>query len=261
MGSAVAANDSDEHESVEVKVERRGRKRVSGQDPAVELSRNSTHDSNNTSTALVVSRRKQEREGISRYLDDDYVAEELGRVYRAEDFHVTIKNEHDHEAKPLLVRMHPLMRSAMEDLIESKEFPVNTLQDLARVGIIELLRKLHHISARNKRDPNYQPTPNWITVIEAISRIEEKGEEMRCFQGTLDELERQVNSFMRLGDFGERQAVMQIARVRNIVKKMESTADGNGWGDWYMQQIESKWGMLLEKNKKRVKVLRGEQQE
>lgn len=266
MGS-VDDDDTEVNGNVgEVKVERRGRKRTPGQDPA-QIFRSggggSTFGGNDRSNtaALVVSRKRTEREGISRYLDDDYLAEEQQRVYRAEDFHVAIKNEYDHEAKPVLVRLHPLMRAAMEDLIEGKQFPINTLQDIFRVGAVELMRKLHHIDVRNKNNASYQPTPNWISQIETISRIELKTEQMRCFQGTLDQLERQVRKLLLLGEFGERQAVMHIARVRNVVKKMESTPEGNGWGDWFMAQIEDKYGVLLERNKKRVKVLRGEQQE
>jgi len=187
-------------------------------------------------------------EGIDTYLDHEYLAEERRLRYRPEDFHIAIKNEADHEGEALKVRLHPVMRAALDEMVGCGEFPINSAQDIARRGIYDTLRKLYHL-----RQAGHKLT-NWMSALDAQSGMMAMQEESMAFARTLERLREDVKALVaRFGDFGKQQAAVLIVQVRNSAKAMKDRA----WGQWYLEKIEEEFGSLVRSQERRVRIKRG----
>lgn len=238
---------------------KRGRPRTAATDPVAELTRGmrSAPDARRTGgeqTAIVRRSRSGSTshppaEGVDRYLDHEYLAEERKRRYRIEDFHIAIKNENDHEGDPIKIRQHPVMKAAIDEMVGSHEFPFNSAQDVYRVGAFELMRKLYYL-----RQSGWKLT-NWMAQLRAQSDMLEMQEEAMAYQKTLERLRKNVHELQaKHGAFGKRQAAVMVVQVRNGAKGMTDRA----WGKWYLDQIDQEFGELVRSQEQRVRIRRGE---
>lgn len=184
--------------------------------------------------------------GTDAYLDPDYIHEDIRRRYRDSDFHVTIKNGFDH-AIPRKIQIHPVMYNAMTEMVRSRCFPIASEDDLMRVGTIEYLRKLYYL-----RSNGNVVSPNWMIVLEAVSKDEVETEQMRQFEESFQKLLRDVKWLVSLGEFGEGKAAGRIIEYKKAVKKLES-----GWREWWLERVEKEFGELVVRQERRVKLRRG----
>lgn len=180
--------------------------------------------------------------GVQRYLTAADREELERRTYHPDDFHVVTSDEQGHSSKIAGVRFHPTMANELLMLFKRDNFPFDSEVALIRWAVFEGMKTLYRLERAHGGVPNY------IARLAAINRLSLQVEQNIAFEGTLQTLRRQVENLLAMGR--REAAAMLISDVLVEVRQVEPAS----WRAIYMEEIERRWGGLVEGEKKPIKV-------
>lgn len=179
--------------------------------------------------------------GVQRYLSPTDREELEHRVFHPDDFHVVTSDEQGHSSKIAGVRFHPLMANEITMMFHRQTIPFDSEVALIRWATFEGMKTLYRLERAGG-------VPNYIARLGAINRLSLQAEQNIAFEGTLQTLRRQVETLLAMGR--REAAAMLVSDVLVEVRQIEPVS----WRAIYLEEIDRRWGGLVEGEKKPIRV-------
>ncbi len=144
------------------------------------------------------------------------------------DFAIPIKDSHGHSDRVSL-RVHPVYMPILNGLLRSKAFPIRSTNDLVRLGIDLVCRRLE----------KHPEIPSLIRSVDAIRDMLAYEETNVDYLSNFESLGRVV------GELNRTNAPQEAARIVATMQHHIEAMPAGYWRDRYTSELKQRYGHLL----------------